>query len=56
MNAQEMHAQFPRKKSTAFPHGQGYLEMVSFPGAVTSDYAREGGTGMGQPQGIFAIC
>lgn len=56
MNAQEMHAQFPRRKSTAFPHGQGHLEMVSFPGAVPSDYARKGGTGMAQRQGVFTFC
>jgi len=53
MNAQEMHAQFPGRKSSAFPHSQGYLEMVCLPGAVTSDHARQGGTVMEQPQGTF---
>lgn len=51
INAQEMHAQFPRRKSTTFAHGQDYLEIVSFPGAVTSDYAREVGNQHGAATG-----
>lgn len=40
VNAQKMHAQFPARKSTAFPHGQGYLEAVSFPVTIMPDHAR----------------
>lgn len=56
VNAQKMHAQFPARKSTAFPHGQGYLEAVSFPVTIMPDHAREGGAVMGTSHGTLDIC